>query len=215
LVVALACYSCAAASVRRRTIRKKQQKAKAAAHDKKERKVKLPRVRRCRFCEVEIVSKAFLESHVAGKKHKKLAGSCAPDSCWVWVTKEPAAEPSQEMRAESEAPAALTSEVDDAADGWEVVDLAAKKKARAAAAAARKRRDAAAPAEEVRQSLRVHRRCDECGIRARDGATIETDPDNESRAYCTACWDRYYNGPPEEAAAAPEAAPKRHVTRWS
>ena len=51
--------------------------------------------------------------------------------------------------------------------------------------------------------LRRHPRCADCGARARDGATIETDPDDESRGYCLQCWDVFLN-PVEEALAAEE-----------
>lgn len=216
-VVAVLCWRCSAASYKQGQQKKQPKQKKADEKPKGDApKVKKTRVRICKFCEVEIASKKFLEAHVNGKRHKKLAEGCATDQCWVWVEKEPA--PTTEAAPTAEAPRAEV-EVDDG--GWEVVDDAAKRKAAraaaAAAAAAKKQAaaDAAAAAardEEARQSLRVHRRCNECGVRARDGATIETDPDDQTKAYCSACWDRFYHG----EAPAPEPAPiKKHVTRWS
>jgi len=96
----------------------------------------------------------------------------------------------------------------------------ANKKRNAASAAAGKKASSAtaAPppaAAAADKPLRVHRRCDECGIRVRDGATIVTDPDDERRAYCTACWYAYEN--PEEASAdaEPAAEPRKHVTPFN
>lgn len=63
--------------------------APPANKQKKPKPKKAPRMRMCKFCNVEIVSKAFMDAHVAGKRHKKLAEDCAPDECWVWVEKPP------------------------------------------------------------------------------------------------------------------------------
>lgn len=179
----------------------------------------LVRVRMCRYCEVE-VRREHEAAHLGGKRHQKLAGGVAASACFEWVQKRVADDDAAET--DLAAAPALKSDADGADagdDGWETVTAAAKKKdARAAATARRKAAAAAAEAAAVAQApprqLRVHRRCDECGIRARDGATIETDPDNENRAYCTECWDRWSH-PPEEAPAAEPAPLRKHVTKWN
>ena len=193
------------------SVESKKQRAPVPKKENPPKAPKPPRVRMCRFCNVEIKSKAFMDGHVAGKKHRKLAEGCSPDACWVWVDKV-----EEEKPVPTEAPAVVQVVEEDGS--WQVVDNLAKKRAQKAAAAkkqeqeAKKAAEAAAKAEAPR-ALRVHRRCNECGIRAQDGATIETDPDNEAKAYCTVCWDRYYH-PEMEPVAAPAAEPRKHVTHW-
>ena len=179
----------------------------------------------CRFCKVEVL-KVHEATHLAGKKHCKLAGNRPPDACWEYVEKVGDRDAGEPAPSAADAAAALREASGDAGvdnDGggeWETVATAARKKD-ARAAAAKRRAAAAAAAAEVaaaeqaaqRAPLRVHRRCDECGIRVRDGATIETDPDNENRAYCTECWERWRNPPPPAEDEAP--APKPHVTKWN
>lgn len=209
--------------------KKAQKKSEAKP---KEKPKKMPRVKYCKFCEVEILNKAFMASHLAGKKHKKLAGGATPEECWVWLEKpapkspeELAAEQAEAAAAEAARAAAEEAAKQAASDkSWVTVDAASKKKAARAAAAKRKadeQRQQPPPAEEARQTLRIHRRCNECGIRARDGATIETDPDDDTRAYCSDCWARYLGlgeEPSSQAVAAaptPSAEPRRHVTKWN
>ena len=207
----------------------------------KKKKKGLPRVRFCRFCDVEIVSKAFMETHLKGKRHKKLSDGATPEECWVWVEKAPA--PSAEEAAETAAAAAAAAAAAKAeaardamlasgdSSSWVTVDAVSKKRAARAAAAARRQTAASNAEEEARQRLadeaaarhrlRVYKRCDECGAKARDGAIIEADPDVDGRAYCSVCWERYLDpeGVKERERKAKEVnehqASRRHVTKWN
>ena len=182
----------------------------------------------CKFCEVAIPSKDFMETHLAGKKHKKLAEGCAPDQCWYWVD-QTVAEAEEEERiaraAEEKAAAEAARVAAEAllAEGgdWEVVDSVSKKKELRAKTAAAKRAgqetaststSSAGPAK-----LPVHPRCADCGARARDGATIETDPDDERRGYCIPCWEAYYKGfgSGDDPQPEPPKEFKPWVTKWN
>ena len=174
-----------------------------------------PKVRICRFCEVEVADAAYMERHLAGKKHRKQAEGVAPDECWVWVEKPVAAAAEAPVETpptdgDARLPRATAATADDGA--WQTVATGAAK--RRAAKKPDKNKAAAAPTDapaDAPAPLRIHRRCDECDARARDGATVETDPDDESKAYCTECWDRWRT-PPPPAPAPPPPAPKTHTT---
>jgi hypothetical protein len=187
------------------------------------KKEKKKRVRMCQFCDIAIPTEAFMATHLVGKRHRKLAGDRPAEACWVWVEVEKeAAETAEEARARLQAEevehealvaAARAAAAQDAGE-WEEAGAARKKKAAAKLAAAKKKRQAEAEASKsattaAAPQLRRHPRCADCGARARDGATIETDPDDESRGYCLACWDAFLNAPEEAAAAeSSEPAPK-------
>jgi hypothetical protein len=183
-----------------------------AGATKAKKKKKQPKVIMCRFCNVEIPDRSYMDAHLAGKRHVKLAACKKPHECWVWIDKTAKAK-----EEEAEKSASVTPPDDYNEGEWvTAVDAETKKKrarvqvAKQKAAAAAAAANAEAQAPQQQRELRVHRRCDECGIRAREGAIIETDPDDERRAYCTDCWYRYFNPEPE-----PEAAPTRHVTPWN
>ena len=193
--------------------KKKLQKAGSEAKPKPPKKKKNQKIRMCKYCEAPIPTDLFMQAHLAGKKHRRLAGEYTPDECWVWVEK-----PSEEDKdVEKEAaPQPPTTDTQD--DGtWETVESAASKKAKAAKAIKAKQKAAAAaaaaapPSPKPAAALRVHRRCNDCGIRARDGATIETDPDDETKAYCTECWAAFLNHP---EAAAPASQPAAEIKPW-
>lgn len=180
----------------------------------KEKKPKVPKVRMCRFCEVEVL-RAHEAKHLEGKRHRKLAGEHPPSSCWVFVTKEKVAPPSEPPSAPA---ATVVDAMDDSGGEWETVSTAARKREARALAAAQKKAAKGAPAPAAEElpprPLRVHSRCNECGVRTRDGATIETDPDDERKAYCTACWSAYLN-PQAAVEPEPQAEVRKHVTPWN
>ena len=196
----------------------KANKPAQSAGKKAARKDGVVRVRMCKFCEVE-VKREHEAAHLSGKKHQKLAGKVAASACFEWVEKR--VEGDDAAAADNSEPMLAPSTADGSEDGWETVTAATKKKEARAAAAARRAKASAEQAQAAAASsqppprqLRVHRRCDECGIRVRDGATIETDPDNENRAYCVECWDRWRN-PVAEAPAAEAPEVRKHVTKWN
>ena len=194
--------------------RKSARKGAAAMPVDKAAKKNKGRVRMCRFCEVEVASKSFMEAHVAGKKHRKLAGTHKPDQCWIWVEKVNQEEAEPEKT--EELPAAPTPED----ESWVFVDAGTKKKAARIAAAERKAAAATTvieptKREEVKQRAPVHRFCNECKARAEDGATIETDPNDETKAYCSECWDGWYSPPDPVLEVVPTSEPKRIITKWN
>ena len=168
-------------------------------------------MRTCRFCEVAVPNDAHVAAHLDGKKHRKLAGDATPSQCWVYREVEPAAE--KEVAVAEVAPPASAPPVVVEEEGWQTVRTAQKRRAPKPPAAKPGKpagKEDAPPAEA--RPLRVHRRCNDCGARSRDGAVIETDPDDERKAYCTACWDRYWYGEPAEE---PTPEPRKHVTPWN
>ena len=186
------------------------------APPKKKKQKKKVMVRMCKYCEIQIPDEAFVATHLSGKRHKKLAEGIPAEQCWQWVELPDAQEEEAETRRKEEEAAAALAEAAAAAaqdnGEWEEAGAAAKRK-RAAKLAAAKKKAQAAKAEGAGSAkasgaapavpLRRHPRCADCGARARDGATIETDPDDESRGYCLQCWDVFLN-PVEEALAAEE-----------
>ena len=198
------------------TVRTQQRDRAAATGEQATKKKKAPRagqLRMCRFCEVEIPTKSFMETHIAGKKHKKLAGSRRPDDCWVWVPR-----PESDSASKEAAPIAAPMKED---DGWVIVDAAAKKREARAVAAKRKAEAKLTEAqpEPKPSSMEVprprHRFCNGCKARAVDGAVIETDPDDETKAYCSVCWERWYATPEPEPAAQEAEQPARIITKWN
>ena len=192
----------------------------AASQEDGAKAKKAPRIRMCKFCDVEVKKGVFQQTHLKGKRHKKLSGGAADDQCWVWVEKAPEASdgptaPTAAPTAAELAALAAAADTDPYAGEWETVSDAAKKR-EARERAAKKRAEekvAAERAPKETERLPVHRRCDSCGVRARDGATIETDPDVPTKAYCTDCWDAYLN-PQEEVVEAPPT-PKKHITKFN
>jgi len=216
IATVLACVCLPRRSSHPVTVSSGQKNPKTAAR-KVQRQKQKNRARMCKFCGVEVLNKSFIDAHVAGKKHRKLAGDRTPDQCWVWVEREEEKGDDAQEHADVEPVSANAAAVEEDA-AWVTVNAAQKKKEARLAAAARKaaleqEKEAVAAAAIVAQprQLRVHRRCNECGVRAREGVTIETDPDDESKAYCTECWDRYYN--PQAPEPAPE--PMRFVSKWN
>ena len=217
-----ACRRLLSAAQRQRPKTKKKstgatEAAKPAAA-KPPKKKKIPKVRMCKYCEVPIPSDLFMQAHLAGKKHRKLAGEYTPEECWVWVEKPSEEGKDAEAKEAAPQPPVATDMQDEGT--WETVESAASKKAKArvmmkAAKAKQAAAAAAAAAAPPPVALRVHRRCNDCGIRARDGATIETDPDNESRAYCTECWAAFLNHPEAAAPADSQPAAKPWVTPFN
>lgn len=167
-------------------------------------------------------------THLGGKRHRKLSGGDSDGAkCWVWVDRpEEGAEssagaPERAPTAAELAALAAAADNDPFAGAWETVDAATRKReARVRSSKNRlemdKGKESAAASKAAERPLPVHRRCDACGVRARDGATIQTDPDETNRAYCSPCWKAYLHPEMEEEAGAPAAPePRKHVTKWN
>lgn len=237
LMMIVFCCSCYRSVSSRRARQNKSSSKPATVTVKKSR---AGQVRMCKFCEVEILSKkGFLEAHLAGKRHAKMAGGAKPHECWVWVEKK--AEPAsaeEQLQAEAEEAAKLAAmAASDASESWQTVS---SKKGKAKKVGGSSDASHNEEPEAVRQPghaasqtkptagqggsgrgryghVTHHKKCNDCGKhRDRDGVTIEADPDNEGKGYCLACWEKFLHPPePLQTKKAAEAPPRKHVTHWN
>ena len=237
LLMIVFCCSCYRSVSSRRARQKKSSSKPATVTVKKSR---AGQVRMCKFCEVEILSKkGFLEAHLAGKRHAKMAGGAKPHECWVWVEKK--AEPAsaeEQLQAEAEEAAKLAAmAASDASESWQTVSSKPRKAKKVGGSSDASHNE---EPEAVRQPghaasqtkptagqggsgrgryghVTHHKKCNDCGKhRDRDGVTIEADPDNEGKGYCLACWENFLHPPePLHTKQAAEAPPRKHVTHWN
>ena len=236
LMMIVFCCSCYRSVSSRRARQNKSSSKPATVTVKKSR---AGQVRMCKFCEVEILSKkGFLEAHLAGKRHAKMAGG-AKHECWVWVEKK--AEPAsaeEQLQAEAEEAAKLAAmAASDASESWQTVSSKPRKAKKVGGSSDASHNE---EPEAVRQPghaasqtkptagqggsgrgryghVTHHKKCNDCGKhRDRDGVTIEADPDNEGKGYCLACWEKFLHPPePLQTKKAAEAPPRKHVTHWN
>ena len=240
LMMIVFCCSCYRSVSSRRARQNKSSSKPATVTVKKSR---AGQVRMCKFCEVEILSKkGFLEAHLAGKRHAKMAGGAKPHECWVWVEKK--AEPAsaeEQLQAEAEEAAKMAAMAAmDSSESWQTVTSKPRKAKKVGASSDASHNE---ELEAVRQPghaasqpkptavqggsghgrygryghVTHHKKCNDCGKhRDRDGVTVEADPDNEGKGYCLACWERFLHPPePLQTKQAAEAPPRKHVTHWN